>query len=152
MNRTRIRNPKAERGVMLLEALVAILVFSIGILAVVGMQAIALRNVTESKLRSDAAFLASELLSQMWTDAASINLYDYPGSGAVPARITGWVGRVNAQLPGSAVVPPIVSVTGAGAEGGNVDITVRWQLPEEASQGLPPRNYRIIASVFVNPP
>ena len=32
----------SERGVMLIEALVAILIFSIGILAVVGMQAVAI--------------------------------------------------------------------------------------------------------------
>jgi type IV pilus assembly protein PilV len=42
---------------MLLEALVAILIFSISLLALVGMQAMAVRNVGEAKYRADASFL-----------------------------------------------------------------------------------------------
>ena len=88
-----------EEGVMLIEALIAILIFSIGILAVVGMQATAIKNVTESKSRSEAAFLAEELMAQMWIDqninpATQLNTsnvntanYNYPGSGTVPARL-----------------------------------------------------------------
>ena len=141
-----------ERGVMLIEALIAILIFSIGILAVVGMQAVAIRNVTDAKVRSDAGFLVNELMSQIWTDAGNIAQYAYPGSGAVPPRLTGWIARVNTRLPGSAVVPPIVTITGGTALGGLVQITVRWQLPEEASQGLPPHRHTMLASVNLNPP
>ena len=102
-----------EEGVMLIEALIAILIFSIGILAVVGMQATAIKNVTESKSRSEAAFLAEELMAQMWIDqnistgAVQVNAsnvtvanYNYGGSGTPPARLgtisptpTGWIGR-----------------------------------------------------------
>src|SRR5439155_165247 len=50
--------PKRQDGVMLLEALIAILIFSIGILAVVGLQAVSIRNVTDAKHRTEAAYLA----------------------------------------------------------------------------------------------
>src|SRR6266850_2797501 len=96
-----MRNPfpirAREEGVMLIEALIAILIFSIGILAVVGMQATAIKNVTESKSRSEAAFLAEELMAQMWIDqnistgAVQVNTsnvtvanYNYGGSGTPP--------------------------------------------------------------------
>ena len=141
--------PKREDGVMLLEALIAILIFSIGILAVVGLQAVTIKNVTESKYRTEAAFLANRLLSQMWTDAGNIASYAYPGSGAVPTRLTDWVTQVN-KLPAATTVPPIVTITGASASGATVQIRVRWQLPEEASQGLPPHNYILIASVYTS--
>jgi type IV pilus assembly protein PilV len=151
-----------ERGVMLIEALIAILIFSIGILAVVGMQATAIKNVTDAKVRSDAGFLANELMSRIWTDAGNIALYAYPGSGPVPARLgipigvtggpQGWIGRVNTVLPGSTTLPPIVTVTGGTPLGGQVQITVRWQLPEEASQGLPPHQHTMLASINLNPP
>jgi type IV pilus assembly protein PilV len=135
---------------MLLEALIAILIFSIGILAVVGLQAVSIKNVTDSKHRTEAAFLANNLLSQMWTDAGNIASYAYPGSGGVPTRLTGWVGQVNTRLPAATAVPPIVTITGASAAGATVTIQVRWQLPEERSKGLPPHNYTVVTSVYTS--
>src|SRR2546428_12965622 len=95
--RTHSQAPKRENGVMLLEALIAILIFSIGILAVVGLQAVSIRNVTDSKHRTEAAFLANNLLSQMWTDAGKFASYAYPGSGGVPMRWTGLSGQTSAR-------------------------------------------------------
>ena len=159
-----------EQGVMLIEALIAILIFSIGILAVVGMQSVAIKNVTESKHRSEAAFLAQELMAQMWIDqninlATKINTsnvtvanYNYAGAGAVPPRLTNWVGRVNAKLAGSTQpgVMPKVTITNPTTwgtpptpSGATVKIEVFWQLPEEASLGLPPHNHTVIASIQV---
>jgi type IV pilus assembly protein PilV len=145
---------KRERGVMLIEALIAILIFSIGILAVVGMQSVAIRNVTDAKVRSDAGFLVNELMAQMWTDSGNIASYTYPGSGSVPARLTGWMARVNQRLPGATAVPPIITLTPPGGTptGALVQVTVRWQLPEEASQGLPPHQHTMLATVAFNPP
>lgn len=52
---------------MLLEALIAILIFSMGILAIVALQAVSIKLAGDAKYRSDAALLAEELLAQMWT-------------------------------------------------------------------------------------
>src|SRR5258708_13136258 len=115
-----------QEGVMLIEALIAILIFSIGILAVVGMQATAIKNVTESKSRSEAAFLAEELMAQMWIDqnistgAVQVNAsnvtvanYNYAGSGTPPPRLgttspppTGATGPPTTQLPAPTPVLP----------------------------------------------
>lgn len=141
----------AQGGAALLEALIAILVFSIGILAAVGMQAVAIKNVTESKYRTEAAFLANKLFAQMWTDATNVSSYAYPGSGAVPARLAPWVADVN-TMPSAATLPPIVTVTNATAQGGTVIVQVRWQLPEEKTKSLPPHNYTAIAAVYANAP
>jgi type IV pilus assembly protein PilV len=150
-----MRALKRERGVMLIEALIAILIFSIGILAVVGMQGSAIKNITDAKVRSDAGFLANELMAQIWTDAGNVNLYAYPGSGAVPVRLQGWITRVNSRLPGSTVVPPIVAITPPvpPSTGTQVQITLRWQLPEEASQvpPIPPHQHLLLVTVSYNP-
>ena len=151
--RKELQSPGRERGVMLIEALIAILIFSIGILAVVGMQGVAIKNVTESKYRSEAAFLANELISNMWTDAGNINSYNYPGSSYT--KLVNWVAKVDATLPGTAAVRPRVTITPAvvvppapAPIGGTVQIELYWQLPEEASAGLPPRKHMVIASIF----
>jgi type IV pilus assembly protein PilV len=147
---------------MLIEALIAILIFSIGILAVVGMQSVAIKNVTESRSRSEASLLAGELLTQMWVDqsinAAQVNTsnvtvanYNYAGTGTVPARLAAWVTRVQGKLPGStnAGIRPKVTITNASASGATVKIELFWQNPEEASLGLPPHTHVVIASVQV---
>jgi type IV pilus assembly protein PilV len=153
-----------EEGVMLIEALIAILIFSIGILAVVGMQSMAIKNATESKHRSEAAFLAGELTAQMWIDQninpgtkintsnVSIANYNYGGSGSVPARLTGWVGRVNDKLPGSTVdglTKPKVTITNTSPSGATVRIEIFWRLPEETTLGLPAHSHTVVASIQV---
>jgi type IV pilus assembly protein PilV len=153
--RTEFRARDRERGVMLIEALIAILIFSIGILAVVGMQGIAIKNVTTAKYRSEAAFLADALLAQMWADNGNIAAYNYSGTGGAPLRLTDWIAEVNKRLPNAATVPPIVTVPAPltpapTALGATVEITVRWLEPEEASLGLPPHAHKVIAAVFAN--
>jgi type IV pilus assembly protein PilV len=157
-----------QKGVMLIEALIALLIFSIGILAVVGMQGAAIKNVTESRSRSDAAFLAGELLAQMWMDQnitplgvntsnVTVLNYDYQGTGGVPPRLgtitppTGWIGRVVTQLPGATQpgVLPKVTITNASANGATVQIQLFWQLPEETSLGMPPHSHVVTALIQV---
>lgn len=142
--------PKRERGVMLIEALLAILIFSIGILAVVGMQGVAVKDLAQAKYRSEAAFLTNQLLAQMWTDNGNISSYAYGGTGTVPTRLATWVNQVTAKLPGATTTPPTVQVSGPSASGGTVQIQIFWILPEEASLGLPAHNHTVIAAVFTS--
>ena len=72
---------KTQSGVALLEALVGILIFSIGILALMGLQAQSIRNTVEAKYRNEAAYLANQIIGQMWVDRANLSTYD-TGGGA----------------------------------------------------------------------
>jgi type IV pilus assembly protein PilV len=67
---------KSQGGVMLIEALVGILIFSIGILALIGMQGAAIKNTTDARYRSEATFLASQIIGNMWVDIANLSKYD----------------------------------------------------------------------------
>ena len=58
----------AQTGAYLLEALIGILVFSFGILGIVGLQAQAIRVTNDAEMRAEAIYLANSLISQMWTD------------------------------------------------------------------------------------
>ena len=147
--RKQLNSRTAQGGAALLEALIAILIFSIGILAAVGMQAAAIKNVTDSKYRTQASFLANRLIAQMWTDAINVNAYAYPGSGPVPTKIQTWVSDVN-NMPNATALPPIVTVANATAQGGTVTVQVRWQLAEEKTKNLPPHNYTAVAAIYSN--
>jgi type IV pilus assembly protein PilV len=153
---------------MLLEALIAILIFSVGILSIVGMQSVAIKNVVEGKTRSDAGFLADQIIAKMWIDTVHIGNYAYTGSGTESTELNAWMTRVKATLPGvdPAAVPagvtpalPVIAVTNITTSpatglvnGGTVQITMRWQLPKEMAQTPPPppHQYVVLASIYSN--
>jgi type IV pilus assembly protein PilV len=147
---------RTQQGVMLLEALIAILIFSIGILAIVGMQATAVRTVTESRSRAEAALYANQLLGQIWADAVNAPAYAYPGSGAIPPRLLDWHNAVTGVtdprrgLPGAATTRPVVTISANNASGATVQIQVFWRNPEEEAQGVPAHNYTVTAAVYAN--
>jgi type IV pilus assembly protein PilV len=124
-------NPKSsQQGIMLLEALIGILIFSIGILAMLGMQAVGMRNTIDSKYRSEAAYLANQIVGTMWVDRGNIATYDDAGAGN--ARKTAWLNRVDSTLPQDPVDPtttaPIIAVAGRQAT-----ITIRWKRPGDST-------------------
>jgi type IV pilus assembly protein PilV len=121
-----MKSNAGQRGATLLEALIGILIFSIGILALVGMQALAIKHMSDAKYRSDAAFFANQIIGQMWVNRGSLGSYAYAGSGTPPAAINSWVTSIQNALPGvtGPTTLPIINVVGT-----TVTITVRWQLP-----------------------
>ena len=135
-----IKPASQQKGVMLLEALVGILIFSIGILAMLGMQAVGIRNTIDSKYRSEAAYLANEIVGQMWVDRSNIASYDDTGAGN--ARRTAWDTRVASLLPQDPVDPtttaPIIAISGRQAT-----VTVRWKRPGETTVS----NYIMVAQI-----
>jgi type IV pilus assembly protein PilV len=144
-----MKDLKSQEGVMLLEALIGILIFSIGILALVAMQANAISNVSNAQYRAEASALADEILAQIQLDygngpagyssLSGVNLYAYSGGTATHPPLANWVDRVR-RLPGastSEAAPSIVvnNVTAFGSIGAvkEVRVTVRWRAPTATS-------------------
>jgi len=100
----------AQQGVVLLEALIAILLFSVGVLAIVGLQASMIRNTADSKYRADASYIAQQRIGLMWSDPA--NLADYLEVDT----------DISALLPAGkrTVTQPVA---------GQFTVTVTWQQP-----------------------
>ena len=59
---------KVQKGAVLLEALIAILIFSMGILAVAGLQTVMAKNTTDASYRSEASFIVQKELSEIMTN------------------------------------------------------------------------------------
>src|SRR4051812_50179651 len=68
-------DPKSQQGVILIEVLVAILIFSVGVLAIVGLQANMIQNTADAKYRSEASYIAQVRIGQMWADPANLSTY-----------------------------------------------------------------------------
>jgi type IV pilus assembly protein PilV len=81
-----------QSGIMILEALIAILIFSFGILAIVALQAVSVKLAGDAKYRSDASMLAEELLAEMWTSdrvPANMSALFATGADACTAQTAG---------------------------------------------------------------
>jgi type IV pilus assembly protein PilV len=84
MNRISFSPKSAQRGVVLIEAMVAILLFSVGVLAIAGLQATMLQNSGESKYRADASYIAQQRLGLLWTNLATATPADIDLNIPVP--------------------------------------------------------------------
>lgn len=143
MNKTLLKTERSrQQGSVVLEALISILLFSIGILAIVGLQAASIKNVAAAKYRTDASLLANQVIGQMWAgDKAnatlSANFSSPSGAGYIA-----WADTVAQALPGVSGVPanaPTIAIDASNS----VTVTVFWQAPDEPA----PHNYTAIAVV-----
>jgi len=145
---------KKQRGVLLLEALIGILLFSIGILAVVALQGSAIKAVTQAKFRSDASFLADEIIGQIWANRTNAATYVYP-VGSPPAAVAAWVNQVQQSLPNAATYPPTVTVAPTVYGGPpaytayQVTVTISWQLPDEFNAVPKPAAHKLTFSTVI---
>jgi len=110
-NRCQSPSYSSQKGAVLLEALIAVLIFSMGILAIAGLQAAMVKNTTDSKYRADAAFIAQQSLGAMWADPTHLSVYAIG------------VENISNLLPNGTreVTLPIA--------GGEVKVEIKWQLP-----------------------
>jgi type IV pilus assembly protein PilV len=142
----RVRQAKPRRhgaragGFALIEILVALLLFAIGILGLVGLQASMTQVQTDSKVRADAANLVDELSALMWSDlgkpAVLANLADYSAAGcAGHARCGPWLTKLTSALPGGRLVGLSFDNTASttAATHGEVTVEVEWSMPNSGT-------------------
>jgi type IV pilus assembly protein PilV len=73
--RKHLPSSQSEHGIVLLEALIAILIFSIGILGVVGLQAAMIKSTADAKYRAEASYIAQQRIGLIWVDQANLAVY-----------------------------------------------------------------------------
>ena len=139
----------SQQGFMLLESLIAILIFSFGVLGMVAINARSVQALSDAEYRSEASRLADEIASQI---ALGVNRgADRTNPAAVKELIAGslggfmYSGTASAADPGANAVQAILknkvtTLPGAGglnqtvAAGGGfneVTITLRWRAPSD---------------------
>jgi len=150
---TSIRSKHAQAGGFLLEALIGVLIFSFGILGIVGLQAASLRHTGESEYRAEAIYLANSLISKMWTDDPSVLKAKYDSTVGCAGYVAFKADVAN--LPGGAANLPIVLVDPAApvpqspsVQGHVVLVSVFWKIAGDPAV----HNYTTTGVVGSNPP
>lgn len=104
---------KLQKGIALLEALIAILIFSFGVLGIVGLQGAMVKGTTQSKFRSDASYIAERRISMMWADANNLAGFAETNTAVL-------------ELPNGTRTTTVVN-----AATREMRVTVRWTAPGE---------------------
>ena len=166
----------SQSGMMLIEALIAILIFSLGILGMVAMGSVAIAAQSDAQYRTEAANYANEIASEIAIDMAqtsyAVGLSNYahqPGAGgycsfAGPASgqpiVANWVNRVagvtdpKRGLPGATLTSQQITVNQTPGVGFNqVTITICWQPPSSRDSTFanmtfaPPHQYQLVTYI-----
>jgi len=130
---------RLQRGIALLESLLAVLLLSIGLIGTLALQARSVSALADSALRAEATIAANQLLGVMSNDQGNLALYALGASGAPNARLAPWLTELRKNLPGASVR---VTVTPA-ADTSRTQVLIRigWQ---RTSTG-PANEHRIIS-------
>jgi type IV pilus assembly protein PilV len=110
---------QAQSGSFIIEAMISLLLFAVGLIGLMALSAQALNQVGQSKARNDASYIAGDLIAEMWVSDT--------------VNIDAWLTRLDAVVPGAAATSNVylascdcVDTTGpdvcAGPDTGNVAI------------------------------
>ncbi len=135
-----------QSGTSLLEVLIAILIFSLGILGTTGLLATSIRASNDARYRSEAANLAGAMVADMWATGPGQLDTEFGTSGT---KLDAWKVKAAALMPSADTNPPQVDLAqpGLSLQSRTVVVTVFWQLP--GAKEL--HSYMLTAQIGKNP-
>jgi type IV pilus assembly protein PilV len=118
-----MNDQSAQRGMALIESMVAIVVLAVGVLGTVGLQAKAISALSDARSRVEATIAAEKLIGTIWNDQANAASYSTTGESLV-----NWTTELQQNIPGATATVTITPTTPvAGTTRNQVDITINWQ-------------------------
>lgn len=127
LNMPTSNSAQSQQGVVILEVMIAILIFSMGILGLVGLQAAMIKNTAEANYRAEANYIAQQRLGEMWADQS--NLDDYLEEET----------DISGLLPNGSRTVTFPAL-------GQVRVVVTWQQPGDPNEHNLTLNARIVAN------
>lgn len=128
-----------QHGIALIEVLVSVLLFSLGVLGLIGLQARAIGLSVDAEDRNRAALIANDIATAMWTqDTVSID----PDAGEVS-----WNERASDLAAGG--LPNAEVVINPDTTARTANITITWS-PPQRPDGEPVS--RLTTTVALPPP
>lgn len=127
INNHKPRYPRHARGFTLVEAMVALLALSIGLLGVAGLQLTGLRASQSSAWRSQATYLSYDIIERMRLNSSNRASYSAAlgaaptGSDRASTDVAEWKTRLAAALPSGDG-----TIALSGTDNTVVTITVQW--------------------------
>jgi len=118
-------------GSALIESLLAVLVFSVGLLSLLALLTATLKESDNARYRSEASLLATDLVSRMWSGERSLQSLRQRFTPAAD-EYQRWLERVRSTLPGitdNQNLPELLI-----DDERTISLTLRWQIPSDTQQ------------------
>jgi type IV pilus assembly protein PilV len=153
-------HPRRQRGSFLLEALIAILIVALGVLGSVGLLARSMQDMDDARNRGEAAYIANQLISQMWlSDRVTANLEtNFSSTVGTGMGFGNFKSLAEQRLPNADKYDQLVTVA-AGPNPANlassvVTIVVSWCPPGEwtslgCRNGIPNGEHRYVVTASI---
>ena len=145
-----MKAPPRQRGVGLLDALIALAILAVGMLAMTRLQARMVAQGTESQNRMVATQITDQLFAMAIVDPGHASCYTHnPVASACPAEnpartaTSDWVAEAAARLPG------FTSATSA-LDAGQLTVTLTWT-GKSVQEGQAPDSHQIVMTSDVRP-
>lgn len=160
---------------MLLEALIGILIFSLGILALVAMQSASVNVVADAQYRVEAVNATNQLLAQMWVNVDRTNPTtlqtslaafshrttgnpeecSFTGPDSTNAVVATWTNLLNTGEAGGGGSTPLLPGAAANMQqivvdpgsSNQVRITVCWRAPSNTGPNTAPHRHTLVAYI-----
>ena len=120
-----------QRGSSLLEGLLAIILFSIGLLSLLMLLSATLIESSNARYRIEASLLISDLVSHMWIGDHSLNGLKTRFADTTSNDYQSWFTSVSNRLPGVSAKSNAPQITIDDAR--NVTVNIRWQIPGDST-------------------
>jgi len=120
-----------DGGSALIESLLAVLVFSVGLLSLLALLTATLKESNNARYRSEASLLATDLVSRMWSGKRSLQSLRQRFTPAAD-EYQRWLERVRSTLPGvtdNQNLPELLI-----DDERTITLTLRWQIPSDTQQ------------------
>lgn len=118
-------------GSALIESLLAVLIFSVGLLSLLALLTATLKESDNARYRSEASLLATDLVSRMWSGERSLSSLRQRFD-PLADEYQRWLERVQSTLPGvtnNKNLPELLI-----DDERTITLTLRWQIPSDMQQ------------------
>lgn len=129
-----------NKGFFIIEALIAVLVFMIGILGVLQIQLTQMQATADAQYRMQASYMADNIMSKIVLDKSNLNNY-VSGSND---EYTTWFNDLKGVLPAVSDNPPVITTSESPNGGTLVKIIIKWKSPQTSIVS----NYELQSVVF----
>jgi type IV pilus assembly protein PilV len=122
---------RRQKGDALIEGLLTLVIFSIGIIGLLMLLSAALVESGNARYRSEASLLVSDLVARMWSGDRSLNALRSRFGDQKSNEYQQWLDRVKSTLPAATATGNAPQVTIGNDR--DVTITLGWQSPGETT-------------------
>lgn len=114
----------SQRGIAMIEVLVAILLLGIGVLGTIGLQGRSYSALADTGMRAEATIAAEKLIGVATNDQANLADYALTLGGTPSATLKPWYDETVAHIPGAKIAVAVLAPSMTAP--GQVTVTIQW--------------------------